>query len=187
MAGAIIIASAIGVLLLVLCGYVLVSGTLASADSIGSAQKDMAQEKDEQVHTAIQISNYQADRDNREPDWHNLSFDLRNTGSEPIGDFYHTDMFFACAPTNEYTYTPFRYSFNGVVSGNTPGVNESRTWGYLTITPDTIHPYMLDPGETMTVRVDTFLFRPGGNPAAHDCYINVTTPNGATAGYRGYT
>ncbi len=171
MAGAIIIASAIGILLLVLVGYVLVGGTLVSADSIASAQKDMTIKKEAQMDTAIQVSNAK---------WfspptgslHNLTFDLKNIGSEPIGDFNHTDMVISISGG-----VPEYYSFNGVVSGNTPGYNYSKTWGYMTITPDTIHPYMLDPGEKMGVEIDNYIIS-GTHPNA---VVNVTTPNGITA------
>ena len=171
MAGAIIIASAIGVLLLVLAGYVLVSGTLASADSIGSAQKDMAQEKDEQVHTAIKIS---TNSWKNKPGLDLLLFDLKNIGSEPIGDFNHTDMYILLEPD----YIPVYYSFNGVVSGGSTGDGALKTWGYMTITPDTTHPSMLDPGETMAVSITYSNFHP--QPPHY--VVNVTTPNGVTNG-----
>ena len=175
MAGAIIIASALGVLLLVLCGYVLVSGTLASADSSGSAQKDVAQEKDEQIHTAIQISGAEIFWDNG-AHTHNISFKLKNIGSAPIGDFNRTDVFIKIS--NDAITV--RYSFNGVVSGNVqPGDYTKRTWGNLSITPDITHPYMLDPGETMLVNIgDT-----SGYLDEHwKVVVNVTAPNGVTNG-----
>ncbi|MCJ7794391.1 MAG: hypothetical protein MUP10_00965 [Methanoregulaceae archaeon] len=162
--------SAIGVLLLVLAGYVLVSGTLASADSIASAQKDVALEKDEQVHTAIQISN--ADWGHR-PGFDFLWFNLKNIGSAPIGDFNRTDMYILLEPD----YIPVYYSFNGVVSGGSTGYGALKTWGYMTITPDTTHPYMLDPGETMAVNITYSNFQHLPNYV-----VNVTTPNGVTNG-----
>jgi hypothetical protein len=171
MAGAIIIVSAIGILLLVLAGYVLVGGNLASADIITSAQKDMAREKVGQMDTAIQISNANLNWQNPN---HTITFDLKNIGSAPIGDFNHMDMFILL---NEANWIPVRYSFNGA---SIPGVNESRTWGYLTITPDTTHPSMLDPGETMAVEIDFVVFGNGPHPSLN--VVNVTTPNGVTNG-----
>lgn len=162
MAGAIIIACAIGILLLVLVGYVLVGSTLASADSIASAQKDMTIEKEAQMNTAILITKAAFSGTN-------FRFNLSNTGSVPMGDFNQTDVFISYNQG-----TPVRYSFNGYVSGNIPGDGSSKTWGYMAINPDTIHPYMLDPGETMLIRIDNA----GTSPAV----VNVTTPNGITAG-----
>ena len=177
MAGAIIIASALGVLLLVIAGYVLVSANLASADSIASAQKDMAQKKDEQVHTAIMISNAKVEPLKFYPGRHNFTFDLKNIGSAPIGDFNRTDVFIAIGPA----YITERYSFNGVMSRGSPGDYNSRTWGNLTITPDTTHPYMLDPGETMYVDIgDCPLDQNAGYSPLY--VVNVTTPNGITNG-----
>lgn len=172
MAGAIIIASAIGVLLLILAGYVLVSGTLISADSIASAQKDMAQEKDEQVNTAIQVSAQAVGWTNP---WHYLTFTVKNIGNAPINDFNRTDMFITVIGST-WSYDMVRYSFNG---SGAPGNNFTRTWGYLTIIPDKTHPSTLDPGETMTAEIDTIDFPGGPNPYY---IVNISTPNGITNG-----
>jgi len=173
MAGAIIIMSAIGVLLLVLAGYVLVSGTLASADSIAAAQKDMAQKKDEQVHTAIQISGQVWDKT---PGGYNdnLTFDLTNTGDTPIFKYSQMDVFVTVTTTTNYLE---RYTFNGGAMGGMPGSDFTKTWGYMTITPGTTHPYMLDPGETMKVNIGNFEVGGGKDPFV----VIVTTPNGITA------
>ena len=165
MAGAIIIACAMGVLMLVLVGYVMVGGTLASGDMIASAQKDMTKQKEEQMSTAIEITCATF-----RPGGKSFSFNLSNIGSVPMGDFNHTDVFISYSQG-----TPVRYSFNGFVSGITPGDNTSKTWGYMTINPDTINPYMLDPGEKMIIRIDNMI---SGPPVA---VVNVTTPNGITA------
>jgi flagellar protein FlaF len=170
MAGAIIIACAIGILLLLLVGYVLVGSTLTSADSIASAQKDMTIKKEAQMNTAIQISN---EKWENRPGLDLLMFDLKNTGTAPIGDFNHTDMFISLYPD----YIPVRYSFCGVASGNITGYGALKTWGYTTITPDTTHPFMLDPGETMAVNI-TFNNFDGGWKSY---FVNVSTPNGITA------
>jgi len=166
MAGAIIIACAIGILLLVLCGYVLVSGTLASADSIASAQKDMVIQSEGQRNTELEISNAEW-QDTPGKDL--LMFDLKNTGSAAIGDFNHTDMFISLGPD----YIPVRYSFNG--SRGITGDGTLKTWGYTTIIPDNTHPFMLDPGETMAVIIT---FPNFGHP---NYVVNVSTPNGITA------
>jgi len=163
MAGAIIIACAIGILLLLIVGYVLVGSTLASADSIASAQKDMTIKKEAQMNTAIRITNAKFSGTS-------FRFNLSNTGSVPMGDFNQTDVFISYNQG-----TPVRYSFNGYVSGNTPGDNTSRTWGYMTISPDVVHPYMLDPGETMIIKIG------GHNSGSNFAVVNVTTPNGITA------
>jgi hypothetical protein len=55
-AGAIIITSAIGILLLVLVGYVLVGSTLASGNMIASAQKDMTALREDQLNTNITVT-----------------------------------------------------------------------------------------------------------------------------------
>jgi len=165
MAGAIIIACAIGILLLVLAGYVIVGGTLSSANIIASAQKDMILSRNEQLGTSIQILNEQIR--GSEPT-HNLTFNITNTGNSIIGNFNKTDMFI----TNSYFTgsVPYRYSYNGLPYIN--GSATARTWGYMGIYPDVIHPSMLDPGETMMVQI--FI----GSFDHSSIDITVTTPNG---------
>jgi flagellar protein FlaF len=171
MAGADVIEAAIGVSLLILVGYVLVGSILTSSEIVASAQKDLQLQSKAQLGTSIQISNEQII--GSEPN-HNLTFDITNTGSEIIGKFNNTDMLITNSNPSLGGGVPVSYSYIGVPS--TVGNAASKNWGYTTISPDQIHPGMLDPAETM--RVNIFI---GSFPSHTTVYLIVTTPNGVSA------
>jgi len=132
MAGAIIIASAIGILLLVLVGYVLVGSSLASADSIASAQKDMTLLQEERLGTAIDITHahYQSST--------SFEFQIKNTGNQIIN--YTTLNVIVTWGTNAPVFYNYRDGYSG-------------TWHRIGINPDTIHPTYVDPGEVLDGRI----------------------------------
>ena len=83
MAGAITITCGIGILLLVLVGYVIVGSTLSSADITATAQKDMTLLKEVQMNTNIDVADADIWWD---ADHHELFFSVQNTGNNKIGD-----------------------------------------------------------------------------------------------------
>jgi hypothetical protein len=174
MAGAIIIASALGILLLVLVGYVLVGSSLASADSIASAQKDMVMNSKEQMDTGIQIS---AVSFYGVSSPYYLHFHLTNTGNEIISNFKPMDVFVAISGGSPVYY---RFDPNSYACGDGFGCGDAGlgTWNYAEFDgPDIIHPTMLDPGETLSIRIGNF----NSNPAHYT--VEATTPNGVSATY----
>jgi flagellar protein FlaF len=174
-AGGEVIGAAIGVLLLILVGYVLVGSTLTSSEVVASAQKDLQLQNEERLGTSIEISNAQII--NLEPS-HNLTFNITNTGNQIIGKFNSIDMLIANSNPSMGGGVPVLYSYIGVP--NTVGNAASQKWGYTTISPDQVHPGMLDPGETM--RVNIFI---GTFPDHTTVYLIVTTPNGISAAGNG--
>jgi flagellar protein FlaF len=134
MAGGIIIASAIGILLLLLVGYVIVGSTLTSYEIVASAQKDLTLMNEERLNTKMTGSG-KINRDNQK-----VEFEILNDGSKIISDFSHMDIFVS---TN-VAPSPARYTY-GVDASTT-------TWKKMEIKDDFIHPGMLDPGETMKIQ-----------------------------------
>jgi archaeal flagellar protein FlaF len=134
MAGAEIIGAAIGVLLLVLVGYIMVGSTLTSAEIVASAQKDMTAQNEARLQTHIEIYSARLESSNK----FNLS--LNNTGSETIGDFPHMDIFSyeGLSGYQRYTYTPNSNPVQG-------------EWTIVKFDRDFVHPSMLDPGEAMWI------------------------------------
>jgi hypothetical protein len=176
MAGAGIIASAIGILLLVLVSYVIVGNNLTSADIIASAQKDMVMKAEEQMNTATQISAVSF-----YGSWPNyyLHFHLTNTGNEIISNFNSTDVFVNISPNAPVYY---RFDATSFACGDGSGCGDADlgTWNYAEFDvsgPDIIHPTMLDPGETLSIRIGNF----HSNPAKY--MVQATTPNGVSATY----
>ena len=156
MAGAEIIASAIGILCLIIFGYVLVGGILSTGENAASAQKDWTLQKESQLRTMISTTA------EYESTGKTLVITIKNTGSEIIGDFKHMDIF-----VNASTEPPVRHYFN------TTGLGVAwDSWNSTGISPTTIHPEMLDPGETMRVEIGGFSVKPP------DATVRVITPNG---------
>jgi len=119
MAGAIIITSAIGILLLLLVGYVLVGSTLSSADITATAQKDMTLLKEVQMNTNIDV----ADADIWwHTDHHELFFSVQNTGNDMIKDV--SNMGVVIIPDSPQVPTYYK---NGTGSGLT-----WKSWGFHT-------------------------------------------------------
>jgi hypothetical protein len=174
MAGGIIIVSAIGILLLVLGGYVLVDSTLASADIIASAQKDMVMNSKEQMDTAIQISAVSFYGSSAP---YYLHFHTTNTGNEIVSNFNFIDVFVTISGNEPVHY---RFDPNSYACGDGYGCGDADlgTWNYAEFDgPDIIHPNMVDPGETLSIRIGNF----DSNPAHYT--VQATTPNGVSATY----
>jgi len=171
MAGAIIIACAIGVLMLVLIGYVLVGSILASGDSIASAQKDMVMENEERLNTDIQFRDayFQS-----LSSYYVLHAHVKNTGNQIIGKFNFTEVY-----VNISGGAPVRYRFDptAYACGDALGCGNTTlgTWNYGEIENDNIHPNMLDPGETLSIRIGRF------TSSQSPCTVKFTTENGISA------
>lgn len=113
MAGAEVIGAAIGVLLLILVGYLVVGSTLTAADIVTTAQKDVTLQNEIRLRTEIAIdSPIPAGL----PLGSQLRFKVKNTGSETIGDFAHWDVFVNTSTGYQ------RYNYDNSNPGNTPGL-----------------------------------------------------------------
>jgi flagellar protein FlaF len=143
-----VIASAIAILLLIITAYVLIGGTLTTAQTVTRAQRDLAIQEAQKLRTRIEI--FSASTDNNSS---RTFIVVNNTGSEVVGAFDHMEVFLLQdgAP---YVYT-----------------NASGNWTY-TIQPDLIHPNLLDPDEVANITVD---YDPSRGNAT---WVKVTTANG---------
>lgn len=158
MAVAELIGAAVGVLLLVIVAYLLVGGTLSTAETVVTAQKDITLLHEARLGTSITISD-------ENPTEVFLNFSVTNTGSEPITDLSHMDIF-----SFDRTYYYERYTYV------TPSedIGQPYTWTTLGFENDTIHKGELDPGVKMQVKVNL----PAGTDLTN---VQVTTSNGVSA------
>ena len=155
MAVAEIIGAAIGVLLLIFVAYLLVGSTLATAETVVTAQKDLIIQNEARLGTGITITEKNIDG----------NFSISNTGTEIISDFPHMDI---------YTYSLGSTGFqNYTYSGWNSGSSIANTWTITRIDNDYLHPKESDPGETMHVTA-TF-----SGPAP--VWIEFCTDNGVYA------
>jgi archaeal flagellar protein FlaF len=149
-----IIAAAVGVMLLIVVGYVVVGATITTAETVTNAQKDVALQNEMRLGTAIIITDPIHSSSN-------ITSNVTNTGTEIISDFRHMDVIVYDTGSNDYqvcTYDP----------GGNPG-----TWDITNRYQDFIHPSELDPGEKYQIRVATL----GSSPS----WFQITTSNGVYA------
>jgi len=148
-----IVASGLVVLLLLVAVYALVGVTLTMAEVVATAQADQTVHHEARMHTGITVL---------DAAWVNATstvyVEVENTGSEPItGEFSYMEVFLLQDETVRYPYG---------TSGD--------VWSIVEITPDIIHPGMLDPDEVLNLSVhyDSSLGKP--------VWVKVTTPNGVS-------
>jgi flagellar protein FlaF len=154
MAVAGIIAAAVGVMLLIVVGYVVVGATITTAETVTNAQKDVTLQNEIRLGTAIVITDPLQSSSN-------ITSNVTNSGTEIISDFRHMDVIVYDTGSNEYQVCIYD------ASGN-PG-----TWGITNRYQDFIHPSELDPGEKYQIRVATS----GSSPS----WFQITTSNGVYA------
>jgi flagellar protein FlaF len=138
MAVAGIIAAAVGVMLLIVVGYVVVSATITTAETVTSAQKDVTLQNEMRLGTAFTITDPQNSSSI-------ITSNISNTGTEIISDFRHMDVIVYDSGTKDYHVC----TYDASASGN-PG-----TWDITNHYQDFIHPSELDPGEKYQIRVAT--------------------------------
>jgi len=151
MAAASLVATAIGVLLLILTGYFLAAGMITLNETMVTTSKEMTARNSRMMGTSIRI--YEGSGENP------LFVSLNNTGSEVIRDYAFMDVYlqYSDNPTEYYPYNP----------------DGGRGWRMVGIIPDTINPHAWDPGETLLIQVTT-----DGGPHT---WVKVATSTGASS------
>ncbi|MDH7510141.1 MAG: hypothetical protein QHH04_03755 [Methanolinea sp.] len=154
MAAASLVATAFGIIIILVTAYILAGSTLATSEVVSTAQKDMTDLQMRMLGTSLEIGEPPANITSP------LVLTLTNTGNEPIRDFEKMDVYLFFSGTGPVLY---RYS-----SGTGDGWwNDSRSLGDF-------YPTRWDPGETMTM---TITYSEPSTPRE----IQVTTANGVSA------
>jgi archaeal flagellar protein FlaF len=151
MAAGSLVASGIGIILMITVAYVLIGGTLSTAELVSVAQTDLALQQEMRMRTQIGIEGCRVEELTG-----TVILEVKNTGSEMIGDFGHMDIFLTNG--TEIVHYPHGSGWNDET---------------IVISPDTIHPGMLDPDEVMTITI-TYS---GSKPT----WIKIATGNGVYA------
>lgn len=140
--------------------YVVVSGTLTSAETVATAQKDVTLQNEARLRTSISLNTSEISNTTTSI----LDFSVINSGNEIISDFEHTDIYTwdgdSSVGYKNYTYDKYKTG--------TPG-----NWSITLIENDFIHPEQLDPGEKMWVTVNYIGTKP--------IWFQITTSNGVYA------
>ncbi len=145
-----LIASAVAIILLVITAYVIIGGTITTAEIVSLAQEEQAHTISKAMRTSIDIVDVDVDANASV-----MYVQVLNAGSEIIADFDNMDVFVIYGAEPQY-----------VSAGSGAG-----TWTAGAITPDAVHPGQLDPEETLNISVACT----GGDPPT---WVQVTTANG---------
>jgi len=156
MAVAEIIGAAVGVLLLVVVAYLLVGGTLATAETVITAQKEITLLQESRIRTSTVITSASTDGTT-------ISYSLKNTGNEIITDLPHLDVFSYNA-TNGYTH----YQYSKTVTA------DAGKWYILSFQDTLVHANALDPNVTLN---GVAVLQSGDRPSK----IQIITGNGVSA------
>jgi flagellar protein FlaF len=151
MAAASLVATAIGILLLIVTSYLLAGGIISLTGTMISAEKDMTSLSTKIAGTSIRIMESSGNT--------TLSLTLCNTGSERISDYKFMDVYVQAGDAVPEFY---RYSPSG-----------GRGWLIAGIIPDTVFPGAWDPGEEIYI-----VLTADGGPYT---WVQVTTPQGVSA------
>jgi flagellar protein FlaF len=154
MAAASLVASALGIVLILVTAYVLVGGTVMTSETVVNAQKDMTALQVKMIGTSMDIT----DVSTSNPRY----ITIENTGSEAIRDFEQIDVFLTFSGSAP---TIYRYNAGGGIG----------FWKKNDITPDFIHPQQWDPGEVLNMSVEYPV------EAGTLVSVQVITGNGASA------
>lgn len=154
-----IIGAAVGVILLIIVAYVIVSGTLFAGETMANTQKDLTLQQEARLRTALTLTNVSNATGQR-----NLIFaNITNTGTEIISDFKHMEVIV-------YDYTSKEYEICNYTSSESISTGRWRIKEHYT---DFIHPNELDPGEIYQIE----LISDGELPT----WFQITTGNGVSA------
>lgn len=168
MAVAEIIGAAVGVLLLVVVAYLLVGGTLSTAETVITAQKDITLLQETRLGTKIEISGVVIPQGNL------MNFSISNNGTTSIKDLEHMDIMLYDSTIG---YTTYKYVKNIAIPPESldPNSLADYTWTDVIYSNDNIHSRQLDPGTTMIVEVKL------PSSAERPTNLQVVTGNGISA------
>jgi hypothetical protein len=154
MAAASLVASALGIVLILVTAYILVGGTVMTSETVVNAQKDMTALQVKMIGTTMDITAVSSSN----PRY----ITIENTGSESIRNFEQVDVFLTFLDSAP---TIYRYNADGGIG----------YWKKEIIVPDHIHPRQWDPGEVLNMSVEYPV------EAGTLIEVRITTGNGASA------
>lgn len=158
MAAASLIATALGIVLLLLTAYFLAGGALSAIAVVSDAQKDMTALHVKMLGTSMEINSSTTPNDS------NVTIQILNNGRESIRDFKYMEI---------YLYDSSQgWSFFSL--STPPSSRSTGHWTIESITPDNVYRNQWDPGELLTITVSYSGIAPN--------YAKIVTGNGIIAG-----
>ncbi len=136
MGAASLIASAFGIILLILAAYFLAAGAVSTMEVVSSAQKDMTQLQVEMLGTSIDI--LEKPNATQNP----IRVLIENNGREPIRDYSHMDIYLEfetdCSKIPYYEGVGGDYWYSDTLSQWDPGEVRNLTVYYSGGTPKAV-------------------------------------------------
>lgn len=162
MAAASLVATAFGIIIIIVTAYVLAGGTLLTSEVVMNAQKDMTELQEKMLGTSMRVISNRTDGSY-------FYIQVLNDGREPIRDFEHIDVYLAHSTDgwSRYTY----------VSSGTPSSGEwTKESDFIRIiegefVKESIYPKQWDPGEITNMTI--------GYPGIPEGY-KIVTANGVS-------
>ena len=155
MAAASLVATAFGIIIIIITAYVLAGGTLLTSEVVTTAQKDMTAVQVKMLGTSIRIENTSVYQDG---DTRVVIIFLDNTGNEPILDYSKIDVYVSF----DDEVVLYRYNI-----GNSINSWNKENYGI-------IYPSQWDPGEKIKINVFYSLEKA-------PIHVKIVTNNGITA------
>ncbi|OPY43787.1 MAG: hypothetical protein A4E42_01226 [Methanoregulaceae archaeon PtaU1.Bin222] len=157
MAAATLVATAFGIIIIIVTAYVLAGGTLLTSEVVINAQKDTTDLQVKMLGTSMTVLSHTS---GGSP----LYIELQNTGREPIRDFQYIDVYLH-DPINGWSLFPYK---NTTADGY---------WTKIIITDgdhltEKIYPNQWDPDEILNISVSYSTITPD--------YYKIVTGNGVT-------
>jgi len=155
MAAASLVATAFGIVIIIITAYVLAGGTLLTSEVVTTAQKDMTDLQVKMLGTSMEVL---SNTSGTSP----VYFEIQNIGREPIRDFEYIDVYLHDTTTG---WSLFTYR-NTTTDGH---------WTNIIITDgnhltEKVYPNQWDPGEILNISVSYSGITPD--------YFKIVTGNG---------
>jgi flagellar protein FlaF len=149
MAAASLVATAFGVIIILITAYIIAAGILGLATSVAEAQKEVTALSIKASGTAIDIMESSGNE--------TLYLVIKNKGSEPI-DYTYMDVYL-----KDGNDMPEYFSYPPTAA---------KRWTKVSINPDRVYPGVWNPGENITISMNT-----GGKSYT---WVQVTTSVGVS-------
>lgn len=169
MAAATLVATAFGIIIIIVTAYVLAGGTLLTSEVVINAQKDMTDLQVKMLGTSMRVVVNTTDGSYYTTDGEYLYLEIFNNGREPIRDFKHMDVYLPDSTTGCSLYS--------YVEANPPSIGNWTKNGVIMrvvngeYKTEAIYRNQWDPGEILRIKVNY-----QGSPE----YFKIVTSNGVS-------
>lgn len=169
MAAATLVATAFGIIIIIVTAYVLAGGTLLTSEVAINAQKDMTDLQVKMLGTSMAVIPNTSDGSYYTTDGSYLYFFIENDGREPIRDFKHIDVFLYDSATG---FSRYSYEESSTPSSGNWSKHQIKRIIEESYFDENLFINRWDPGEILIIKV---------NSPVDPNYLKIVSGNGVTA------